>query len=117
MPVTKSPRPGALNSTQRASVRLALATGATIVTLMGAQVLALQAQTTSDTTSQVESASNGVGQPISNIISTTTPGAPSTTNSGQSSKTTAVAPTVQSTQTTIQAAASQPRPRTRSSRG
>ncbi len=34
-------RPGLLNPTQRVTVRLLLATGATIATLMGAQALAL----------------------------------------------------------------------------
>jgi hypothetical protein len=38
---TKEQRPGNLNSTQKMTVRLALATGATVVMLMGAQTLAL----------------------------------------------------------------------------
>ena len=38
---TKEQRPGVLNPTQKMTVRLALATGATVVVLMGAQTLAL----------------------------------------------------------------------------
>jgi len=112
-----------LNSTQRTAVRLALATGATIVTLMGAQILAFQDQSTS---ASADVAANVLEQPVSSINSssssttnTSNTDDTRTTNSNQTASVavaspTAISPTAQPT--AIKTAAAQPTPRTRSSR-
>ncbi|SRR5260221_13475979 len=102
-------RGGALNPTQRMSVRLALATGATIVTLLGAQILALQDQ--SGTTSQQNTA-NIVEQPVNNTTNSNS-GKSNTTNNTNTAIST---PTATTSSVVINTSSSQPSPSTRSSR-
>lgn len=112
MTTTNKPRGNGLNSTQRLSVRVALATAATIVTLMGAQILALQDQTAnrSATAANVGDQTNSTGNTsntASDSVNSPTIDASTTTNLSNNDT---------SQQVVISAAPSQPRPVTRSSR-
>ena len=113
MATTKNTRGNGLNTAQRMTVRVALATGATIVTLMGAQILALQdlsANTTANDTASVAQ------QPVSNVINTSNNGDVEAIPTQQ--KAVVAQPTtgnqVQATITPVPT--TQPQPRTRSSR-
>ena len=111
---TKEQRPGSLNSTQKMTVRLALATGATVVVLMGAQTLALFDQ------NWQTNANNAVVQQNQSNTNSDDTGSVDLSNQDDSNGTDFAAPQQstfnQSQNFSVQSTSFQPRPRSRSSR-
>ena len=120
----RNQRTGALNSAQRNTVRVALATGATIATLIGAQTLALLEQPTvaiaarTNTTSSVSLDQQLQSDVQSNVSDSQSINQSDDNNSSDDNSSVSQqvnSPTVVQ-QSSIQAAPSQPIPVSRSSR-
>ncbi len=117
MASSNNQRQGTLTSGWRTTVRIALATGATVATLIGTQVLALADQTSSAAASAqtVNSSTNDPNSTVNTDINNGPVFVPADSTSQDSAQSNYYS-TRQGRQSTINPAPNQPAPSTRSSR-